>query len=134
MECFHGFNIGDLLKIKGKRGYGVSMAIAQGSHIETHCIGSGRFGRNFPVTPDMLFQAGSTKDDFFLYAGCGGEGDVGYAGLTAQVEAMKLLPDTFVYCENFSGGNLYYTQCSGGHSTKAVEQIMYAALPTFFDK
>ena len=56
------------------------------------------------------------------------------AGLTAQIEAMKLLPDTFVYCENFRDGNLYYTQCSGGHSTKAVEQIMYAALPTFFDK
>ena len=57
---------------------------------------------------------------------------MGYAGLTAQIEAMKLLPDTFVYCENFRDGNLYYTQCAGGHSTKSVELIMYCALPTFF--
>ena len=65
MERFHGFNIGDLLKVKGKRGYGASMAIAQGSHIETFCIGSGRFGRNFPVTPDMIFQAGSVSKPMF---------------------------------------------------------------------
>ena len=102
------------------------------------CCGGASFGPDAADAAarlaDSIASAGYTKDDFFIYAGCGGEGDVGYAGLTAQIEAMKLLPDTFVYCENFSDGNLYYTQCSGGHSTKAVEQIMYAALPTFFDK
>ena len=65
MERFHGFDIGDLLKVKGKRGYGVSLAIAQGSQVETHCIGSGRWGRDFPVTPDMLFQAGSVSKPMF---------------------------------------------------------------------
>ena len=102
------------------------------------CCGGASFGDDTAVAAQRLAnsvaQAGYTKDDFFIYAGCGGEGDVGYPGMTAQVEAMKLLPDTFVYCENFRDGNLYYTQCSGGHSTKSVELIMYCALPAFFDK
>lgn len=102
------------------------------------CCGGASFGDDTAVAAQRLAnsvaQAGYTKDDFFIYAGCGGEGDVGYPGMTAQVEAMKLLSDTFVYCENFRDGNLYYTQCSGGHSTKSVELIMYCALPAFFDK
>jgi len=102
------------------------------------CCGGISFGNDAAsmasLLADRVAQAGYTKDDFFIYAGCGGEGDVGYAGLTAQINAMKEMPDTFVYCENFRDGNLYYTQCSGGHSPKSVELIMYIALPTFFDK
>ena len=102
------------------------------------CCGGASFGPDAADAAqrlaDAIAKAGYTKDDFFIYAGCGGEGDVGYKGLTAQIEAMKEIPDTFVYCENFRDGNLYYTQCSGGHSPKAVELIMFAALPTFFDK
>ena len=101
------------------------------------CCGGISFGDDAAsmaaLLADRVAKAGYTKDDFFIYAGCGGEGDVGYKGLTAQIEAMKEMPDTFVYCENFRDGNLYYTQCSGGHSTKSVELIMYKALPTFFD-
>ena len=101
------------------------------------CCGGISFGDDAAsmaaLLADRVAKAGYTKDDFFIYAGCGGEGDVGYKGLTAQIEAMKEMPDTFVYCENFKDGNLYYTQCSGGHSTKSVELIMYKALPTFFD-
>ena len=101
------------------------------------CCGGISFGNDAgsmaAVLAASVKKAGYTKDDFFIYAGCGGEGDVGYKGLTAQIEAMKEIPDTFVYCENFRDGNLYYTQCSGGHSTKSVELIMYKALPTFFD-
>nr|MBR4280259.1 serine hydrolase [Clostridia bacterium] len=65
MELFHGLDVGGLLKIKGRRGHGVSVALAQGNRIETHCIGSGRFGQSFPVTPDMLFQAGSVSKPMF---------------------------------------------------------------------
>lgn len=100
------------------------------------CCGGASFGGDAALSAQNLAnsvaQAGYTKDDFFIYAGCGGKGDVGYAGMTALIDAMSLLPDTFVYCENFRDGNLYYTQCSGGHSTKSVELIMYCALPTFF--
>ena len=78
--------------------------------------------------------AGYTKDDFFIYAGCGGQGDIAYKGMNDMIDAMKAIPDTFVFCENFADGNLYYTQCSGGHSRNTVELIMYAGMPTFFDK
>ena len=70
MDLFHGFNIRELMNIKGKRGYGASMALAQGDRIDTYCIGSGRFGRDFPVTPDMLFQAMKTLGvDKAIYVG-----------------------------------------------------------------
>ena len=65
MECFHGVRVDELLKIKGKRGYGVSIAVAQGNDVETYCSGSGRFGQDFPVNPDMLFQAGSVSKAMF---------------------------------------------------------------------
>ena len=101
------------------------------------CAGAG-FGSDMTAAATRLAEsvarAGYTKDDFFIYAGCGGEGDVGYVGMTALIEAMSQLTDTFVYCENFADGNLYYTQCSGGHSTKSVELIMYGGLPAFFDE
>ena len=102
------------------------------------CCGGASFGGDAAVAAATLaasvVPAGYTQDDFLISAGCGGEGDVGYPGMTAQIAAMSELTDTFVYCENFADGNLYYTQCSGGHSTKSVELIMYAGLPTFFDE
>ena len=83
---------------------------------------------------DSVAAAGYTKDDFFIYAGCGGKGDIAYKGMNDMIDAMSALTDTFVFCENFRDGNLYYTQCSGGHSRNTVELIMYAGMPTFFDK
>lgn len=77
--------------------------------------------------------SGYTKDDFFIYAGCGGEGDVAYRGMTDMIAAMQNYPEAFVFCENFKDGNLYYTQCDGGHSVKTVQKIMYSGMPTFFD-
>ena len=65
MQIFHDINVDNLLKIKGKRGYGVSIAVAQGNGIETYCSGSGRFGQDFPVNPDMLFQSGSVSKPMF---------------------------------------------------------------------
>lgn len=83
---------------------------------------------------DSVAAAGYTKDDFIIYAGCGGEGDSAYDGMNTFIDSMSALTDTFVFCENFRDGNLYYTQCSGGHSRNTVDLIMYAGLPTFFDK
>ena len=62
---FHGVHLDERLRIKGKRGYGVSAAIAEGGKIETYCSGSGRFGQDFPTNPDMLFQAGSVSKPMF---------------------------------------------------------------------
>lgn len=65
MPHFHGVDVDSLLKIKGKRGYGVSLAICKGDEIETYCSGSGRYGQDFPVNEDMLFQAGSVSKPMF---------------------------------------------------------------------
>ena len=62
---FHGIDFNERLKIKGEKGYGVSIAAAGKNGIETYCAGSGRFGQDFPVNPDMLFQAGSVSKPMF---------------------------------------------------------------------
>lgn len=64
-ENFHGVDIDGIFKIKKTDGYGVSVAVARGGNMETYCTGSGRFGQNFPVNPEMLFQAGSVSKPVF---------------------------------------------------------------------
>ena len=62
---FYGVNVNERLRIKGKKGYGVSIAVFDGEDLDTYCAGSGRFGRDFPVNPDTLFQAGSVSKPMF---------------------------------------------------------------------
>ena len=63
---FYGVNVNQRLRIKGKRGYGVSIAVQAGDgDFLTYCAGSGRYGEDFPVNPDMLFQAGSVSKPMF---------------------------------------------------------------------
>ena len=64
-KTFHGVDVKELMKIRGQRGYGVSLALAKGDALETFCAGSGRFGEDFPVNPDMLFQAASISKPMF---------------------------------------------------------------------
>ncbi len=64
-KTMHGVDADSILKIKGSKGYGTSIAITKGDAIETYCSGSGRYGREFPVNPDMLFQAGSVSKPVF---------------------------------------------------------------------
>ena len=64
-KLFHGVDVNQLLKIHGRKGYGVSLALAKGEELETFCSGSGRFGQDFPVNPDMLFQAASISKPMF---------------------------------------------------------------------
>ena len=64
-RTFYDIDVNHLLKIRGHREYGMSLAIAKGNDIETWCSGSGRFGEDFPVNPDMLFQAGSVSKPLF---------------------------------------------------------------------
>ena len=63
---FYGINMDESLRIRGKRGYGVSAAVHDGDgDLLLYCSGSGRFGQDFPVNPDMLFQAGSVSKPMF---------------------------------------------------------------------
>ena len=64
-NCY-GVYVDKRLRIKGKKGYGVSIAVqdSDGDFL-TYCSGSGRYGQDFPVNPDMLFQAGSVSKPAF---------------------------------------------------------------------
>ena len=64
-NSFYGVNVNRMLNIRGKRGCGVSIAIARGDDAQTFCAGSGRLGKDFPVESDMLFQAGSVSKPVF---------------------------------------------------------------------
>ena len=65
IKGYYGMDVDTLLHIQGRHGYGVSMATYDGAEFITYCAGSGRFGQDFPVNPDMLFQAGSVSKPAF---------------------------------------------------------------------
>lgn len=78
-------------------------------------------------------DSGYTAADFYIYAGCGNTGDMAFQNMVPQLDAMKELSDTFVYCENFADGNFYYyPYISTGHSISTVNSTIYNALPKFF--
>ncbi|MBP5270313.1 MAG: GNAT family N-acetyltransferase, partial [Clostridia bacterium] len=63
---YFGINVDERMRIKGRKGYGVSIAGCDGDgDVSTYCSGSGRYGEDFPVNPDMLFQAGSVSKPAF---------------------------------------------------------------------
>lgn len=80
---------------------------------------------------DKVAESGKTAEDFFIYSGCG-TSDIANPNLTPQVNAMKLLTDTFIHCENFANGNLYQCVVPGGHDVNAVNQILYNGVPKLF--
>jgi len=62
----YGVDVDKAMRIKDKKGYGVSIAVQAGDGgFLTYCAGSGRYGEDFPVNPDMLFQAGSVSKPMF---------------------------------------------------------------------
>ncbi len=66
IKNIYGVDVDQAMHIKGKKGYGVSIAVHDGEgDILTYCAGSGRYGEDFPVNPDMLFQAGSVSKPMF---------------------------------------------------------------------
>ncbi|MDD5899504.1 MAG: alpha/beta hydrolase-fold protein [Lachnospiraceae bacterium] len=76
-------------------------------------------------------QAGKNAEDFFIYCGCG-TSDSANPNLTPQINAMKTLTDTFLYCENFANGNLYQCVVPGGHDINTVNQVLYNGVPKLF--
>ena len=64
-KVFHGVDTGSILGIQKTKWYGASIAVANGDSVKTFCLGTGRFGKNFPVNTDMLFQAGSVSKPVF---------------------------------------------------------------------
>ena len=66
IKDFYGVNVDKAMRLRGKKGYGVSIAVYDSDgDFNTYCSGSGRYGEDFPVNPDMLFQAGSVSKPAF---------------------------------------------------------------------
>ena len=62
----YGVDVDKAMRIRGRKGYDVSIAVHDGEgDLLTYCAGSGRYGEDFPVNPDMLFQAGSVSKPMF---------------------------------------------------------------------
>ena len=66
IKDFGGIDVRKEMRIRGTKGYGISMALSDGDgDIVTYCAGTGRNSQDFPVNPDMLFQAGSVSKPMF---------------------------------------------------------------------
>ena len=66
IKNFYGVDVDQAMRLRGKKGYGVSIAVYDSDgDFNTYCSGSGRYGEDFPVNPDMLFQAGSVSKPMF---------------------------------------------------------------------
>ena len=66
VKSFYGVDVDKAMRLRGKKGYGVSIAVYDSDgDFNTYCSGSGRYGQDFPVNPDMLFQAGSVSKPMF---------------------------------------------------------------------
>ncbi len=127
---FYGVNVNERMRIKGKKGYGISIAVFDGEDLDTYCAGSGRFGQDFPVNPDMLFQAGSVSKPMFAltllrYA------DKGIIDLDADIsgvvpEFVKKGPMTFAALLSHTAGfNLHgFPGYRADHELLSLEDVL----------
>ena len=124
-----GVNIKDNLRIREKNGYGVSAAISDGEELDTYCAGSGRYGQDFPVNPDMLFQAGSVSKPVFAltllrYA------DKGLVDLDADISGVvpeyAKIPVTFsALLSHTAGYNLHgFPGYRADHAPLSLEDVL----------
>ena len=130
IKDFYGINVDKRLGIKGKKGYGVSIAVFDGEELDTYCAGSGRFGQDFPVNPEMLFQAGSVSKPMFAltllrYA------DKGIIDLDADIsgvvpEFVKKGPLTFAALLSHTAGyNLHgFPGYRADHAPLSLEDVL----------
>ena len=129
IKTLNGIQVDQLLGIKGKRGYGVSIAVSDGEDTATYCSGSGRFGQDFPVKPDMLFQAGSVSKPMFAltllrYV------DKGLIDLDADISGVipeyAKIPMTFpVLLSHTAGFNVHgFPGYRANHEPLALEDVL----------
>lgn len=81
---------------------------------------------------DAVKKSGYSPDEYFIFAATG-TSDIAYDALSKQVEAMKKLPDQFIFTSDFSKGNFYFlTKPGATHWWGNVVHYIYDALPYFF--
>ena len=127
---WYGINVKDRLKIRKKEDYGVSIACFHDDEPESYCAGSGRFGQDFPVNTEMLFQAGSVSKPMFAltllrYA------DKGLIDLDADIsgvvpEYVKKGPVTFsALLSHTAGYNLHgFPGYRADHAPLSLEDVL----------
>jgi CubicO group peptidase (beta-lactamase class C family) len=119
------------MHISGKKGYGVSIAVCDSDgDILQYCSGSGRYGEDYPVNPDMLFQAGSVSKPMFAltllrYA------DKGLIDIDADIsgvvpEFVKKGPVTFAALLSHTAGyNLHgFPGYRADHEPLSLEDVL----------
>ena len=128
---YYGVDVDEAMRIKGKKGYGVSIAVCDGDgDFSTYCSGSGRFGRDFPVNPDMLFQAGSVSKPMFALTllRCADKGlidiDADISGVVP--EFVKKGPMTFAALLSHTAGfNLHgFPGYRADHEPLSLEDVL----------
>ena len=130
VKDFYDIPVDQTMRIKGKSGYGVSIAVIDGEDAVTYCSGSGRYGQDFPVNPDMLFQAASVSKPMFAltllrYV------DKGLIDLDADIsdvvpEYVKKAPMTFsALLSHTAGFNLHgFPGYRADHEPLSLEDVL----------
>ncbi len=131
IKRFYGVDMDKAMGIRGKKGYGVSIAVCDSDgDFNTYCAGSGRYGEDFPVNPDMLFQAGSVSKPMFAltllrYA------DRGLVDLDADIsgvvpEFVKKGPVTFAALLSHTAGfNVHgFPGYPAAHQPLSLEDVL----------
>jgi S-formylglutathione hydrolase FrmB len=77
-------------------------------------------------------NTGYTPKDYYIFCATGSQ-DIAYPTLKPQVDAMKLLTDSFIYSANTTKGNFYFIVSDGGtHAWNWTNQYIYDILPDLF--
>ena len=126
---WYDVNIKERLRIREKNGYGVSMALSDGEELETYCAGSGRYGQDFPVNPEMLFQAGSVSKPMFALTllRCADKGLIDPdADISGIVPEYARIPVTFsALLSHTAGFNLHgFPGYRADHAPLSLEDVL----------
>ena len=131
VKTFYGVDVDQAMRLRGRKGYGVSIAVCDSDgDFNTYCSGSGRYGEDFPVNPEMLFQAGSVSKPMFAltllrYV------DKGIIDLDADIsgivpESVKKGPMTFAALLSHTAGyNLHgFPGYPAKHEPLSLEDVL----------
>ena len=81
---------------------------------------------------DALAAQADYKDDFFIYAACGGKRDMMYDVNAALISAMVADTENFSYGTDSSKNNLYYSLSNELHQTLMSRFYLYNAFDVVF--
>lgn len=94
--------------------------------------GASRSNETAEYLHNSVKNSGYKVNDFFIYA-LTGSSDIAYNAMNNQMAAMKNYPESFLFNEDFSKGNIYFNVLEGGtHTYEYIHRYIYNALPSFW--